>query len=104
MAMAILATPMLPEPIISTARGRLRPSLRLRLMLTTDTPMLLPMLDTMAMLPTPMLTTESPTATARGRLRPSLRLMAMASDPPTDTDTHMLVPMPTVAMAVDTTG
>merc|ERR1740128_458151 len=139
MAMAMLATPMLPAPIISTARGRLR------LSLSTDTPMLLPMLDIMAMLPTPRLTTESPTAMARGRLRPSLRLrlstdttpmllpmvflptvsatpmltkdtdttargllrpsprlMAMATDPLTDTPT--LVPTPTVAMAVDTTG
>merc|ERR1719360_466734 len=143
MAMAMLASPMLPTPIISTARGRLSPSLRLRL--STDTPMLLPMLDIMAMLATPMLTTESPTAMARGRLRPSLRLRlstdttpmllplvflptvsatpmltkdtdttargllrpsprltAMATDPLTDTPT--LVPTPTVAMAVDTTG
>merc|ERR1719468_265122 len=51
------------------------------------------------MLPTPMLTTESPTAMARGRLRPSPRLMAMATDPPTDMDTDMPVPTPTMAMA-----
>merc|ERR1719468_878237 len=96
--MAMLATPMLPTAFTDTARGRLRPSLRL--MLSTDTPMLLPMLDIMAMLATPMLPTAF-TDTARGRLRPSPRLTAMATDP---TDTDMPVPTPTVATTVDTSG
>merc|ERR1719480_175920 len=84
---------------LAVARGRLRPSLWLRL--STDTPMLLPM-DIMAMLATPMLTTESMAlAMARGLLRPSPRLMAMATDP---TDTDMPVPTPTVATAVEDTS
>merc|ERR1719276_272905 len=97
--LAMLATPMLTTDT-SMARGRLRPSLRLRL--STDTTlMLLPMVFLPTVSATPMLTRDTDT-TARGLLRPSPRLTAMATDPPTDTPT--LVPTPTVAMAVDTTG
>merc|ERR1711894_392179 len=83
----------------TTARGRLRLSLRPMLTLATALAMLDTVWDTTAMLDTLMLTLD--TSTARGRLRLSLRLMATDTDP-TDTDTP--VPTPTVAMAVDTTG
>merc|ERR1719443_2026407 len=53
----------------------------------------------MPMLATPMLPTD--TSMARARLRPSPRLTAMATEP---TDTDMLVPTPTEATAVDTSG
>merc|ERR1712179_84546 len=96
---AMLDTPMLPTAS-TTARGRLRLSLRLMPMLTTMA--VLAMLDTVwdttAMLDTPMLTLD--TSMARGRPRLSPRLMAMDTDP-TDTDTPVPTPM---AMAVDTTG
>merc|ERR1719443_2203439 len=51
----------------------------------------------MPMLATPMLPTD--TSMARGRLRPSPRLTAMATEP-----TDMVVPTPTEATAVDTSG
>merc|ERR1712105_325542 len=76
-------------------RGRPRLSLRLMPTLATALAMLDTVLDTTAMLDTPMLTLDTSTA----RVRP--RLMAMDTDP-TDTDTP--VPTPTVATAVDTTG
>merc|ERR1711894_732679 len=96
--MAMVPTP--PTTLdTTTARGRLRLSLRLMPTLATALAMLDTVWDTTAMLDTPMLTLD--TSTARGRLRLSPRLMAMDTEP-TDTDTP--VPMPTVAMTVDTTG
>merc|ERR1712117_709867 len=81
----------------TTARGRPRLSPRLMLMLTTmDLAMLDMVLDTTAMLDTPMLPTASTTERGRLRLSPSL----MSTDP-TDTDTPVPTPM---ATAVDTTG
>merc|ERR1719205_501327 len=53
----------------------------------------------MPMLATPMLPMD--TSMARGMLSPRLMLTDMATEP---TDTDMLVPTPTVATAVDTSG
>jgi len=102
----MLATLMLPPTVLATpmlttdstmARGRLRPSPRLRL--TIPTPMDLDTAMDTPMLATPMLPMD--TSMARGRLRLSPRLTAMATEP---TDTDMPVPTPTVATAVDTSG
>merc|ERR1711976_278985 len=90
--MAMLDTPTLPTAS-TTARGRLRLSLRLMPTLAT---MAMLVLDTTAMLDTPMPPTD--TTMARGRLRLSPSLM---STEPTDTDTPVPTPM---ATAVDTTG
>merc|ERR1712184_107160 len=91
-------SPRLMPMLSTTERGRPRLSLRLMPTLATALAMLDTVLDTTAMLGTPMLTLD--TSTARGRPRLSLRLMVMDTDP-TDTDTPAPTPM---AMAVDTTG
>merc|ERR1719350_547668 len=103
-----------PTPMDTTARGLLRPSPRLRLRLTPlfcteptdtpDTPILVSMVDTEPMEPTPTLMDT----TARGLLRPSprLRLTPLFCTDPTDTpmpvsmdtpmeDTEPMEPTPT---------
>merc|ERR1711862_1013366 len=85
-----------PTPMDTTARGPLRPSLRLRLMPTT-LDMVDSMVDTdmpvLAMVDTPMVPTPMPT-TERGPLMPSPRLMLTM--PLTD----MVSPMLDTAMPV----
>merc|ERR1712172_72199 len=78
-----------PTPMDTTARGPLRPSLRLRLMPTT-----LDMVD--SMVDTPMVPTPMPMVptTERGLLMPSPRLM------PTMPLTDMVSPMLDTAMPV----
>merc|ERR1712048_796961 len=83
----------------TTARGRLRLSLRLMPTLAT---MAMLVLDTTAMLDIPMLPMD--TTTARGRLRPSPRLMPMLTTTvlamlvlATDTPMAMDTPMPTLS-------
>merc|ERR1712152_95824 len=88
-----------PTPMDTTARGPLRPSLRLRLMPTT-LDMVDSMVDTdmpvLAMVDTPMVPTPMPMVptTERGLLMPSPRLM------PTMPLTDMVSPMLDTAMPV----
>merc|ERR1711997_59475 len=95
--------PMAMEPTLtlttdtSMERGppMLRPSLRLMLMLTTDTTAILTDTEPMAMEPTLTLTTD--TFMERGPLMPSPRLMLMLT-----TDTTAMVPGPTTDTVWDT--
>merc|ERR1711972_470434 len=85
------------DTAFTTARGRLRPSPRLRPSLTTMVLMVLAMVAFMDMVLAMDMDTAS--TTARGRLRPRLSPTTMAL---------MDMPVPTMvataAMAVDTTG
>merc|ERR1711936_195974 len=101
-ATPVLASMVLATTVLLTARGRLRPSLRLMpstdteltptplLMVTPPLPSPPPVLDTLVSA-MPVLDTTV-LLTARGRLRPSLRLM-----PSTDTE---LTPTPDTVMLV----